>query len=321
MEAMGVYVLCGFSAFTGIMQSVGLSWESKWPHWTRLAYGAVCFPQPHDPSSLAYYFLVFFPLLFGIPLVYVVYASVTIVRQNLLPPSGRRRALAVYFFRLTVAFLVMWGPCLLFFCITGPFVSTWVYWIGAIWGHLQALVSSVMSLMKPDIWKVYKRFYTQTVWSWCLCGHNGPGDEERRAGSRIRPGMSTAFFMSTMMAPLKDEISPCEGKVRGSRDLRTSCTTGGPSSAFSSTSTPPDMDQARTRTRTRTNKDSSLCSGEALDAIEEGKLGRDGVPRASSSSSTPTTSLAIETRSKGAQPIKGCTGEDLPWECTRHEDV
>jgi hypothetical protein len=46
----------------------------------------------------------------------------------------------------------MWFPSLVI-CSVGNFVSIspWVYWGGATWSHLQGLVSSIVSLTKPDI--------------------------------------------------------------------------------------------------------------------------------------------------------------------------
>lgn len=107
-EAICVYIYSLFLATLGVIPSA--SW---WPHKTRLTIGAACIPMDYDYASTAFFYGVFFPLLFGIPLLYVCWAAYQIYKHKMLPPSGRRRILAVYFFRLAAVFVIMWLPGLL----------------------------------------------------------------------------------------------------------------------------------------------------------------------------------------------------------------
>ena len=112
-EAVAVYV---YSTLLGIVGAIpSASW---WPHKTRLTIGAACVPMDYDYASTAFFYGVFFPLLFGIPLAYLLWASYQIYRHDLLPPSGRRRLLAIYFFRLAFVFVIMWTPGLLLLFVT-----------------------------------------------------------------------------------------------------------------------------------------------------------------------------------------------------------
>lgn len=107
-EAIAVYIYSIFLAMLGVLPNA-----SRWPHHTRLTIGAACIPMDYNCASTAFFYLVFFPLLFGIPLAYVCWAGYQIYKHNMLPASGRRRILAIYFFRLAAVFVIMWLPGLL----------------------------------------------------------------------------------------------------------------------------------------------------------------------------------------------------------------
>lgn len=54
----------------------------------------------------------------------------------------------------------MWVPGLLFMFVGGVFENPWIQVVGGSWSHLQAAVSGLVSLHKPDIWKAVKGFWT-----------------------------------------------------------------------------------------------------------------------------------------------------------------
>ena len=164
-ECLGVYCYALFLATLGMFD---VPW---WPHKTRLTIGSACIPMDYDTKSTLFFYLIFFPLLFGIPLAYVCWAAYTIWRQQLLPPSGSRRVLAIYFFRIAAVFLIMWLPGLLLLFVTAAWLDPWVQWAGGAWSHLQGLVSAVVSLWKPDVWQAVKWFWTTTgVFGGGCCG-------------------------------------------------------------------------------------------------------------------------------------------------------
>lgn len=69
----------------------------------------------------------------------------------MLPSRGRRRALALFFFRLILVFVFMWLPSLAFIFVGGAWSSPWLAWAGGTWSHLQSAASAVAALTKDDI--------------------------------------------------------------------------------------------------------------------------------------------------------------------------
>lgn len=186
IEALGAYA---FSIFLACWFLVDAEW---WPFRTRLNSGIVCLPQDFSYVSTAFYYSIFLPLGFLIPLGYVFYAVFVIWRQNLLPTSGGRRALAIYFFRLVFAFAIMWVPCLVLLIVTSAWTGPWIQWAGGLWGHLQGVVSGAVSLCKPDIWAAYKDFY-KPIWG-CFCTATEEEDADRREPDGFEP---TTFSRQT----------------------------------------------------------------------------------------------------------------------------
>ena len=68
---------------------------------------------------------------------------------------GRRRNLALYFFRLIFVFVFMWLPFIVITFVVNPAIpgpqNPWLLWTGAAWSHLQGLVSVLVSCTKEDI--------------------------------------------------------------------------------------------------------------------------------------------------------------------------
>ena len=165
LHTICVYIWAAFVASWGI---IDVDWL---PHHTRLVLGTACIPMDYSTSSTIFFYVCFFPCLMGIPLVYVIYVLYQIKKQNLMPTVGKRRILTVYFLRLAIVFVVMWLPALLFLFILGAWIPHWLVWAGGAWSHLQGLVSSILSLGKPDI-----KSATYHLWK-CQC-HPRDTDED-----------------------------------------------------------------------------------------------------------------------------------------------
>jgi hypothetical protein len=84
MEAVVIYAWVAFVA------SWGLYDQPWWPHKSFLVIGAACIPVDFSTGSTIFYYLVFFPSLIGIPLLYVIYAGYQIWKRNLIPPTGKQ---------------------------------------------------------------------------------------------------------------------------------------------------------------------------------------------------------------------------------------
>jgi hypothetical protein len=110
-----VYVYAAFLASISAWNIPGVPLESG-------SYrGFVCFPKTYDAASTIFFWLVFCPLYLFIPAFYVLWCAADIWRRKMIPPAGRRRALAIYFLRIVFVFIVMWIPYFLL-----AFVSTWL---------------------------------------------------------------------------------------------------------------------------------------------------------------------------------------------------
>ena len=101
-------------------------------------------------SSIVFW-VAFLPLLIVIPLGIVVWTYYQVRRHDLLPKAGRRRALALFFTRLILIFIVMWLPGLSLVFFGGIVSSPWFTWIGVTWAHLQSAAAGIAALLKPDI--------------------------------------------------------------------------------------------------------------------------------------------------------------------------
>jgi hypothetical protein len=111
--------------WTAFVASWGL-YSFPWlPHQTSVLGGLTCNPVQHDPKSTLFLWLCFMPCFFLVPYFYAVYVAVDVWKNNLLPPKGRRRFIAIYFFRIVAVLVVMWGPVIICFFILAH-TSPWV---------------------------------------------------------------------------------------------------------------------------------------------------------------------------------------------------
>jgi hypothetical protein len=150
IQALCIYV---YALVLGILSAV----NTTLPYEGRLVSGLACIPAEYSSASTLFFYLAFLPLFALIPVLYAIYVSCDIYVRSLLPPSGERRVLVIYFARIILAFLLMWLPSLIFIFFI-PWVNHWAAWVGGAWSHLQGLVSAGVSLMKPDIWAAFQAF-------------------------------------------------------------------------------------------------------------------------------------------------------------------
>lgn len=187
---------------------VWLAFLSSWPfidflpHRLRLSAGLTCLPHEYDTASTIFFWLVFMPCFALIPTTYALYVATDVWRRQLLPPEGRKRNVAVYFFRLTVVFLLMWLPSIFLIFIAGGFTSSWVAFAGGCWSHLQGAVSALISITKQDIGEAFVEFIT--------CGRRTL--ESTSVGSRSSQIMIT--FRDFRLSSI-EEFSPMPFSSRG----------------------------------------------------------------------------------------------------------
>jgi hypothetical protein len=199
-RCLAIYALCAIVS----------TWHLWWflPFKARPIHGLACFAVDYDQSLTFFFWLAYVPMVGGIPCAYVIYIAVDCWRMDLLfknitavsrgksrvlaapletscqndaaaleeirqqlhvRRSRRARQLSIYFGRIFLCVLVMWTPSL-FFAMLFPMRSSWGLWAGGVWGHLQAVMSAVMCLTKPDIRKAVLGLF------WCACCR---GEEEK----------------------------------------------------------------------------------------------------------------------------------------------
>jgi len=165
------------------------SWElwahtvDNFPHRPLAVSGMACVPLEYSRQSSFFFWLAYFPLMTGIPLFLTLGMGFHIWYDNLMPPTGRRRTLVIFFGRIITVFVVMWMP---FFALglsgTG---NPWVVFGGGAFGHLQGAVSSIITLTKPDIRHAFSRFIRC-----CCCCRKDVSSQTSSSGFSILP-MST----------------------------------------------------------------------------------------------------------------------------------
>jgi hypothetical protein len=129
-------------------------WGASWfPHRTAPVGGIGCLPLEYSWQSSLVFFLVFIPAFGGIPLVFVGWVCYDVWKRQLMPPSGRRRLLFLYFLRIIAAFVVVWTPFFIFVLVAGG--NAWSIYFGGTWSHVAGVVATGFSLFKPDINKAF----------------------------------------------------------------------------------------------------------------------------------------------------------------------
>lgn len=154
-NALLVYAGAIFLSLWGV---VSFPWL---PHETNLQNGMYCIPLEYNRASVIFFWLAYFPFFCAIPLFFCVWATAYAIWYKLLPPSGKRRVLTIYFFRIVAVFVIMWGPLLVVaYAAGGAGGHPWAVWAVALWGHVQGAVSASVSLLKEDIRFAVIKFVT-----------------------------------------------------------------------------------------------------------------------------------------------------------------
>lgn len=140
------------------------------PHHANALGGTACLPTEYSVTSTIFFWCAFIPAMIGFPIIYVLYVCYDVRKNNLLPVNGRTRQLALFFSRIIVIFIIMWLPTVILLFVVAV-RNYWISVIGGFFSHLQGLVSSVFSMMKPDI--------RQAVWDFISCAvFKNNSDEE-----------------------------------------------------------------------------------------------------------------------------------------------
>ena len=123
-----------------------------------------CVPVEIDKRSSLFFWLVFFPLFVGIPIVYITWVCYDIYHRQLMPPTPDKRYMFIYYGRIILVFFIMWLPTLVLGFLLSSWLPPWGFWAGGTWSHMQGAVSSLVSLMKPDIFRAVRKFVTCQWW-------------------------------------------------------------------------------------------------------------------------------------------------------------
>ena len=153
-QAIAVYVYCA------MLGSLGLIQNSKFPYHTLPINGLACIPVELDWKSSLFFWLLLLPCFSLLPILYVIYVAYKIYKYKLLPPSGKRRALTIYFGRIILVFILVWGPYFLIDYILASWLPIPIKYAGGVITHIQPPLSASFSLTKPDVYYAVKRFLT-----------------------------------------------------------------------------------------------------------------------------------------------------------------
>lgn len=142
-------IVYAYATFWGILCGFNLKFL---PHSSHLYYGFACMPMEYNRASSLFFWLVYLPFSLGIPLLFAACVMFDIVRNKLMPPTGKRRALSMFLLRLCFLYFAIWLPFLILFLV-GNFVviNPLIHWIGAAISHLQGLFSALFCLTNKDI--------------------------------------------------------------------------------------------------------------------------------------------------------------------------
>lgn len=146
-------VVYAYASFWGFLCGFNIDFL---PHSSHLYYGFACMPMEYDLASTLFFWLVYLPFSLGIPLLFATYVLVDILKNKLMPPTGKRRALTMFLLRLCFLYFAIWLPFLVLFLL-GNFIviNPLIHWTGAAISHLQGLFSAMFCLTNHDILKSF----------------------------------------------------------------------------------------------------------------------------------------------------------------------
>ena len=114
--------------------------------------GFSCFPLDGEaPGQTWFFFFVFIPMFMGIPAAYSFCAVFHIYWNELMPPEGRRRKIAMFLLRVVLLYFIVWLPFMLIGAVNMfvPF-NTWIFYITAMISHLQGLMTALLCYYTDD---------------------------------------------------------------------------------------------------------------------------------------------------------------------------
>lgn len=150
-------------------------------------------------ASSLFYFLVYIPLVAGIPIGYVIYICYDMWKRKLMPPAGKRRLLSIYFLRVVAAYVLMWMPHLVL-CLAGTGYA-WAVFAGGTWGHFQGVVSAGLSLTKPDVYQAVRKFLR------CQCQQQSDPNMDSRRSRRRRLSEVSTRASARMLWPRRSSLN------------------------------------------------------------------------------------------------------------------
>ncbi|CAB9507781.1 expressed unknown protein [Seminavis robusta] len=182
-----------WAAFLASWALYGIEWFP-----TDSLRGLVCLPLEANITSTIVWWTIFFIPIGVIPLTYVSYVAFCVFRRNLLPPRGKKREIAVFFFRIYISFCLLWFPAVFGLFAAGS-ESLWgVYFFGSL-SHASGFVSAMVSLLKRDIW-----IATCDLVKCRICQANREFDfEQNRSSNNQRPPSSSRASTNSFNNTLK----------------------------------------------------------------------------------------------------------------------
>jgi hypothetical protein len=140
-----------------ILAALGIADLPILPLRTGAIEGLFCAPRGYDTPSTYFWWFVFLPLLNGIPSAYIVGCIYQVWKYHMLPPPGRRRTVAVYFFRIALVLLVAYLPSMIALHIIGD-VGPWWTLATALFSCAYVPLTAAASLWKENIWTSFLSF-------------------------------------------------------------------------------------------------------------------------------------------------------------------
>jgi hypothetical protein len=136
--------------------------------------GVACIPVGDDDAQTLFLWLVFFPLVGGVPSAYCLFIAYRVWRDGLLKVTKRRtswvlippvkqgsqrfecgaagRDLAFHFARGSLLVFLLWLPATILF-FGDALGNYWSFFVGGMLAHLQGLASAIFNIMQPDIFQ------------------------------------------------------------------------------------------------------------------------------------------------------------------------
>jgi hypothetical protein len=151
----------------GLFISLWILVDGPWGlHDVDALYGFVCIPVQFSAGANLFWYLLFLPIFMGIPILYVIWIVYDIYAKKLLPPTGKRRELTIYFFRITFIFIFFWMPTVLVYYVFQG-MHPWGMFALGVFTHSAGGVSAIFTTFKPDVGRATNNFL-RCKWSRAL---------------------------------------------------------------------------------------------------------------------------------------------------------